>query len=73
MITSARLVWALGLLNAVVVAAASFLSQPTDLTGRPLLIAIGGVVVSAAISYLIGNRVALAARRELRAEQRAGI
>jgi hypothetical protein len=64
-----NLVYAFGLLQAIVVAVGAYLAQPNDLTGRPLLIAIVGVVLSAAVSFIAGQKVDAATAREVKKAQ----
>jgi hypothetical protein len=61
---SHQLVYLAGALQAAVIAVGAYLVQPNDLTGRPLLIAAGGVALSAAVSYLTGQKVKAAVARE---------
>jgi membrane protein DedA with SNARE-associated domain len=66
---ASKLVYAFGLLQAVVVAVGAYLSQPDDPTGRPLVIALIGVAVSAAVSFLAGRKVNTAVAREVKKAQ----
>lgn len=61
----AAFVYLAGLAQAVFIAVAAYLTQPNDLTGRPLAIAIIGVVVSAAVTYVAARQTNVAARREV--------
>lgn len=62
--SSHQLVYLAGALQAAVIAVGAYLTQPDDPTGRPLLIAILGVALSAVISYLTGQKVKAAVARE---------
>lgn len=63
--SSHQLVYLAGALQAAVIAVGAYLTQPDDPTGRPLLIAILGVALSAVISYLTGLKVKAAVAREV--------
>ena len=54
------LVYVGGLLQAIVIAVGAYLAQPNDPTGRPLLIAIAGVVLSVVVSFITGRKVTAA-------------
>lgn len=66
---SHQLVYLAGALQAAVIAVGAYLTQPNDPTGRPLLIAILGVALSAVISYLTGQKVKAAVAREVQKAQ----
>jgi membrane protein DedA with SNARE-associated domain len=62
---SHELVYLAGALQAAVIAVGAYLVQPNDPTGRPLLIAVLGVALSAVVSYLTGRKVKAAVAREI--------
>ena len=64
-LTSAQLVYAAGLLQAVLIAVAAYLVLPGNPTGRPLYIALAGVVVSALTSYVAAHQVKASTAREV--------
>ncbi len=63
-LSSSKLMFVFGLVQAVVVAVGAYLSQP-HATGRTAVIAVIGVVVSAAVSYLTTRKVKAAVAREV--------
>ena len=67
--SSHHLVYLAGALQAAVIAVGAYLTQPNDPTGRPLLIAILGVTLSAVVSYLTGLKVKAAVAREVKKAQ----
>lgn len=60
-----KLVYVAGALQAVVIAVGAYLAQPHDLTGRPLLIALVGVGLSAVVSFITSRKVKAAVAREV--------
>ena len=64
-LTSAQLVYAAGLLQAVLIAVGAYLALPGDPTGRPLYIALAGVAVSALTSYVAAHQVKASTAREV--------
>jgi len=64
-LTSAQLVYAAGLLQAVLIAVAAYLVLPGDPTGRPLAIALAGVALSALTSYVAAHQVKASTAREV--------
>jgi membrane protein DedA with SNARE-associated domain len=67
--SASKLVYAFGLLQAIVVAVGAYLAQPNDPVGRPLVIALIGIAVSAAVSFVAGRKVNAAVAREVKKAQ----
>lgn len=64
MFSSSKLVYVAGALQAVAIAVGAYLAQPHDTTGRPLLIALAGVALSAVVSFVTSRKVQAAVARE---------
>ena len=64
-LSSAQSVYVAGVFHAILIALAAYLVLPGDPTGRSLYVALAGVAVSAAVSYLAAHQVKASTAREV--------